>query len=91
MSNAVDQELLDKIYHQYTRLSSVALPAFNAEEFVGDDMLDKYKKYLKKLSKDYLEEIVCKPTCIDGTCPPCDEWGRSDYEAYLEHLGTKSG
>jgi hypothetical protein len=90
MSNAVDQELLDKIYHQYTRLSSVALPAFNAEEYTGDDMLDKYKMYLKKLSKDYLEEIVCKPRCDDYTCPRCDGWGRSDYEAFLERLATKS-
>jgi len=90
MSNAVDQELLDKIHHQYTRLSSVALPAFNAEDFTGDNTLDKYKKYLKMLSKDYLEEIGCKQRCNNDTCPPCDEWVRSDYEAYLEHLGTKS-
>jgi hypothetical protein len=90
MSNAVDQELLDKIHHQYTRLSRVALPAFNAQEFTADNTLDKYKQYLKKLSKDYLKSIVCKPTCNDRTCPPCDEWGRSKYEEYLAQLEGKS-
>jgi hypothetical protein len=91
MSNEVDKELLDKIYHQYTRLSSVPLPQFNAANFTADVMLDKYKEFLKTLPMEYLNGIGCKPKCNDNSCPPCDEWGLSDYQDFLRQLETKSG
>jgi hypothetical protein len=91
MSNTVDKELLDQIYAEYVRLSRRHdLPAFHSSHLTGDDMLKEYKEHLKDLSKNYLHDIVCKPPCNDGSCPPCDSWGLSQYLEYREKLRSKS-
>jgi hypothetical protein len=93
IDDAVDMELLDKIYDQYVRLSQgsdIRPPKFDGANLTGKEKLIAYHLYLKGISSSFRNKLACKPSCSGGSCPPCFGWNRSQYEDYLRILSTKS-
>jgi len=93
IDDEVDMDWLREIYKQYEILSQrdgVTLAEFGEPNLTGKELLIAYQQYLKGLSWSSPNRMACKPSCPDGSCPPCFGWRRSEYVAYLEDLRTKA-
>ena len=96
LSNDVDMPLLQEIQAEYRRLAiirQVGNPGFTFLEFDPQQFEDiypnvKFFRYLKTLAFHFSDKVGCDPHCPDGSCPPCDGWGRAQYAAFLQKLRT---
>ena len=50
-----------------------------------------FHRHLKSLPRSFSGKFGCDPHCNDdpNSCPPCDGWGKAQYEEYLAALQAK--
>ena len=89
IDDAVNKQLLDDIQHFLLVLgerSGDRLESFSTPYSPGKDWLIAYQMHLKDLWRSISGTGGCKPSCSDGSCPPCFGWNLDQYKSYKETL-----
>ena len=93
IDDATLKNWLEKVHAKYKIIGSqVGRPVgnYSVRNPTTRDELKAYRRFLSDISVSFPDHITCKPKCDDDSCPPCDEWGSSDYEEFLADLDRKS-
>lgn len=106
IADVVDMTLLQQIEAQYqaraaaapTTLIKGVLPQFNqyapsGNAWSGWEEVFEYHQFLKSLPREFSDGFGCEPPCNDrpGGCPPCENWKKEEYKAFIERLQAQVG